>query len=890
MNDDWQRRGPLSVTPAAEGQTSGEETPAGPAEWAETASRAVPRYRILSPLGIGGMGVVYRAEDTRLRRPVALKFLPPTLTPHPRAKERFLNEARAAAALDHPNICTVYEIGETAEGQLYIAMALYEGETLKRRLERGPLPVAEALSIALQVARGLARAHRRGIVHRDIKPANLMMTSDGVAKILDFGIARLPGQTLSDPLLGTPSYMSPEQERMGEVDARSDVWSLGVVLHEMLTGRLPGRGGRDEPSAEEEPPRITGQKIPPGIDRLLSQMLAPQPADRYPDAGALLADLAALEGATPCVEEVRAPASPRWRLAAGAAALAVLALASGGWFLWHRHRLGAPPNPSQATLTQLTDLPGKEWSPSLSPNGEFVYARKVSGRSRLFSQRVEGSNPRDLLGDSSQDDSQPAFSPDGQLIAFRSERDGGGIFLMGATGESVSRLTDFGFNPAWSPDGKEILFATDRVENPRVRRGIPSKIYRVRLDTRKPQLVHEGDAVQPSWSPNGLRIAYWGVSPSGERVIWTIPAAGGEAVQVTKGESTDWDPVWSPDGRYLYFASDGRGVTNLWRVPIDERSGLAGEPEAVTTSAVASMLLSFSQDGKRIVYSSDDSRTIFEKIAFDRASGATLGPTEEILETTQMIRTVDASRDGRWLVYQTSVPRENLVIIHPEGTGRLQLTSGGSNDRQPRWSPDGSRLSFYSNRSGKYEIWTIRADGSQLERVTAIPKRSVVHPIWSPDGSRLACDLGENEALIDLTRPLADRRPQFLPPANGGLGFSASSWSADGNWLAGSLHLNHPDQRQLPGIVLYSLKERTYLRLTDQGEGPTWLSDSRHLLYSEADGTKIFLLDTLSRTSRPVLTAPRGAKYEDFTLSPDDRTLYLARNTEEGAIWLLTLK
>jgi Tol biopolymer transport system component len=399
-------------------------------------------------------------------------------------------------------------------------------------------------------------------------------------------------------------------------------------------------------------------------------MLAEEPADRYPDAAALLADLSALERVAAGTEAMSAPGPARRRLLTWVVVLVVvaaLAVATGPWLLQgSRRHDGARPDPSQATLTRLTDLPGKEWFPSLTPDGNFfVYARKVGDRSRLFLQQVKGDTALDLLPDSLEGDSQPALSPDGHQIAFRSERDGGGIFLMGLMGESLRRVTDLGFNPAWSPDGKEILCATEGIDNPQIRRHT-SQIYRVDLATGQRRLVHAGDAVEPSWSPHGFRIAYWGCSSSGQRVIWTLPAGGGQAVRVTTGESVDWNPVWSPDGRYLYFASDRSGVTNLWRQPIDERSGRGlGAPEPVTTSGQASMLLSLSRDGKRIVYTSDETRTILEKVAFEPASGATESSAVTITETSNMIATFDASRDGRWLVYQTSVPQEDLFVVHP---------------------------------------------------------------------------------------------------------------------------------------------------------------------------------------------------------------------------------
>lgn len=325
---------------------------------------------------------------------------------------------------------------------------------------------------------------------------------------------------------------------------------------------------------------------------------------------------------------------------------------------------------------------------------------------------------------------------------------------------------------------------------------------------------------------------------------------------------------------------------SLWRVQIDERSGsVQGKPEPVNSSGQASML-SFSRDGSRIVYARDDTRTVLERVAFEPASGAVESPAVAIHETSNLIATLDASRDGRWLVFQTVLPQEDLFLIRPDGTGKRQLTNDKFNDRQPRWSPDGERIAFYSNHGAKYEIWTIRADGSQREQATLLSRLQPAHPLWSPKDRRLACDLEQEEALFDLDRPLAQREPEFLYPYGRGMGFSASSWSADGRWLAGVLH--QADGTELSGIFRYSLASKSYERLTPRGKSATWLSDNRRLLYEE-DG-KLFLLDTLRKTSRQVLAPPPGSEYNDFGFSADSRVLYLARNTEQGDIWMLTLK
>ena len=845
------------------------------------------RYRILGPLGEGGMGVVYLAEDTRLGRMVAVKTIPAALTVNPRARQRFLNEARAASALDHPNVCTVYDIEEA--GQVYLTMPCYNGETLKSRLRRGPLPVAEALDIVRQVASGLAKAHQLGIVHCDVKPANLMLTADGIVKILDFGIARLSGEAPTVPggPSGTPGYRSPEQARGEEVHAASDVWSLGIVLQEMVTGWKPRYDTQEEPMP-------LPANAPPELAGILSRMLAWRPADRYLDATTLLADLDRLVDEIDSLAARRREAGLRRRFRAAALGL-MLGLALLAVFAARRG--ASPSSESPATslpyrttpaLYQITDFSGKTSHPSLSPDGRtVVYVRSIHGRSHLLSQpMIRGAETLDLSARSPADDTQPSFSPDGRWIAFRSERDGGGIFVMPTQGGPVRRLTDFGFHPAWSPDGKEIVCSTASIESPQVRR-TGSEVFRVDIATGARRRVTRGDAAQPSWSPHGHRVAYWGLVPqTGRRTIWTVPVGGGEALPAVNDDHLNWSPVWSPDGRYLYFASDRSGIMNLWRVSIDEKSGrVRGEPEPITASQQACILPSLACDGQQIAYASDGSRATLDKIDFDPASGRVVGPATTIVQTSNVINDCSVSPDGDWLVCQLLTPREELFAVHLDGSGWRRLIGDGNRNRRPQFSPDGLRIAFYSNRGGKYEIWTIGLDGRRIAKETSLPGKFVSTPLWSPDGRTLACEVAGREALVDLTRPVNERVPRYLESPGRGTDFIAYSWSLDGRWLAGARQ--HHDGSHDPGVLLYSLEDKKYVWLPNRGDSPLWLHDSRRFLYTE--GNRLLLYDVRSGSSVPILSEPAGSTYRSFSLSPDDRGLYLARTLHEGHIWLLDL-
>jgi Tol biopolymer transport system component len=355
---------------------------------------------------------------------------------------------------------------------------------------------------------------------------------------------------------------------------------------------------------------------------------------------------------------------------------------------------------------------------------------------------VDRGTPINLTRDSLSDDTQPAFSPDGGRIAFRSERDGGGIFLMGATGESVRRVTDFGYNPTWSPDGKEIACATEDAGLYSLRFGPNSRLWAVPIGGGQRRSIPEsGDALDPVWSPHGHRIAFWGVR-SGRPDVWTIPAKGqGQPVRLTDDLHVDWHPVWSPLGDYIYFVSDRAGVMNIWRIPIEERSGrVLGSLEPVTTGASQTLSLSLSGDG-RIAYSQGAFEENIQSIEFNPAMETVTGPPVWITQGSNLVASLDLSPNGEWIAFSSSrVSSSDILMIHRDGTGLRYLTEGSHQDIQPRWHPDGERIAFISRRSGKRELWIINRDGSGLEQITDTPERgNVMYPQWSPDGSRLSC-------------------------------------------------------------------------------------------------------------------------------------------------------
>lgn len=885
-------------------------------------------YSVISVLGVGGMGEVYLARDARLERKVALKLLPPQYTQDAARIKRFEREARAASALSHPNIITIYEIGQI-EDKHFIAAEYVDGRTLRELLSEGRVAMTDAIEIAIQIASALSAAHEAGIIHRDIKPENVMLRRDGYVKVLDFGLVKLTerrnsfGQTnategdlaRTNPgtVLGTARYMSPEQALGQDVDHRSDIFSLGTVFYELLTSVLPFKGDRTAAILDaivhhiEVPITQVRPDLTPELERIVARALEKDRELRYQTANDLRADLKRLQrsldsGATdevrpqPTLEAAPVGAAPK-RLVKmsvlGAVAVILLIAGLAWWWFGSTGKKNAP-DWRETKFTILTDYPGPKGQASLSPDGQtFVYVRKNNGQWDVITQRVGGSTQQNLTDGIKDDDTEPTFSPDGAQIAFRSERNGGGIYLMGATGENARLLVAEGYNPAWSPDGKEIAYGTQPGDNIFNRVAVGSQIWIINLQTNARRRIAAGeDAVKPVWSPHGMRLAYWGLRNGSQRDIWTVPLDGGEPLAVTNDKFQDGAPLWAPDGNFLYYSSNRNGQLSLWRVAIDERSGkLEGKAEPLLAPSYYSTNLSFSRDGKRLIYCSRVAHTNIKRAPFDAERGVVTGESTWMTQSSKRATNEDISPNGEWLTYYVfGDPQFDIFasrVGEPDKT--YQLTNDAHIDRAPRWSHDGRRIAFFSDLTGKFEIWTINPDGSDRRQMTfsRSDEPGFLDPAWSRDGTRLlfAYRGGGASFIMDLSRSYQEQQLFTFPPSpEAGRPFIGFSWSPDSQKIAGTVFTKNKEVR---GIVIYDLTTREYKRLNDQGNGPVWLPDSHRLLY--CDNYKFYLIDSQTKAVRELQLTPIDF-VDNPVISHDGRYLYYSVDNDEDGIWLSLLK
>lgn len=564
--------------------------------------------------------------------------------------------------------------------------------------------------------------------------------------------------------------------------------------------------------------------------------------------------------------------------------LAMTALcALSGFILWARSRRAEAHSPEFFHFNRITiQEESCDW-PTFSPDGKFlVYACRERGHWNLYRRRLGTRAARSLLPEADSNNYQPAYAPVGNRVAFRSNRDGGGIFLLQPDSGALSRLTPFGFYPSWSPDGSKIVFSSESFLDPAETESVrPSSLHIVNVRSRvvRPLPTPTGDALQPAWSPNGTMIAYWGIAPGGRRNIWIIPArsspsAPGKAIRVTNDTSTDWDPAWSPDGRYLYFSSDRGGSMNLWRVRIDESSGaVLSSPEPVITPSSYSGWSAFARGGKRLAYVRRRVSSRLYRVPFRVGGEVQVDKETALTEGGQRVREPDMSPDGRWIVARMEDPQEDLVLLRPDGSSLHRLTNDSFSDRLPRWSPDGKKIIFLSNRSGRFDLWSIHPDGSGLRQIT---KGGSMPDCWAPDGTLIGYpDHGKPVALDPPGRAASS----WGLPA----GFVPLAWSPGDGAVVGRIPSDGLGHRAL---YIYTPGKRGFWKIAYNAAFPStvWLHDGFHLLFSQREG--IYVANLRQHSIHFITPFPAGNMCYRFTISRDEHTLFFVLSDDREDIWM----
>jgi eukaryotic-like serine/threonine-protein kinase len=857
------------------------------------AERQFAHYVVLEQAGAGAMGVVFRARDERLQRQVAIKIPAPSAVVTEELRGRWLEEARATCALNHPNICTIYEVGEF-EGQPYIAMEYLAGAPLNECIPDDGLPTETVLEYGAQIASALDHAHSQGILHRDLKSANVRKSGSGQVKVLDFGLAATfkpmetatqtsPAESAGAP--GTLAYMAPEVLGGTRADVRSDIWSLGVLLYEMASRAqpFPGRTTYQLCGAIlKEAPRPLPMHVPPGLRAIILRCLAKQPEHRYQRASEVKAALEALHSnggeiaaaAAGVFAEAERPTGRTrkfWWLAAGVALVAVAVLLVG---TISRLRVAGPVPTGR--LRQLLAAQRHIEGPGLSPDGKMLtYVEDEENTDDLYVTRVAGGERMKLTNDVSRKD-WPAFSPDGEKIVFARKLTGEPeeeICTIPTLGGQIVSVTRGGSMPAWSPDGTRIAFVKQNA-------GEAETVAIVSLDGNDLRTILAGDAIypflgRPAWSPDGQSIAVARSRGGDSREIWLVPVNGGAASQLTHGTggvSSD-QAVFSADGRGIVYRSNRGGAQNIWY------QDLSGNVlTQLTTGAGPDAMPSVARDGT-LAFLNFRARTILE--LYELATGE----SKMLVSESGVLWGPAFSPDGKEVAYSRSEPAGawHLWAISTAGGAPHQLTSGKLLEIYPRYTPDGQQIIYSTWGPEPLSIGVVARNGGATRVLKQKNTTSDSYPDISPDGKWIVFVRTENKLSH-----------MYLQAANGSgeareigtLQGTVPRWSPDGKWIAfspnrgfgGGAYIVHPDGSGLK-------------RVAQLGGWPVWWPGGGKLGLQTIgpDGNTELSVVTLATGETRVLPGLRfnGTNYP-FDVSRDGKWLVTTNTQDEmDEIWLL---
>ena len=884
-------------------------------------------YLIESELGRGGMGIVYRAHDTKLDRTVAIKVLPAAALTNEGDRARFYREAKAAASLTHPNIAVVHAVDEAIpEGassedlRPFIAMEFIDGETLEDRINKSPLKLGDAVRIACEIASGLQLAHEKNIVHRDIKSANVMLTSKEVAKILDFGLAQTAASTKLTRMgstLGTVAYMSPEQARGEEVDSRTDIWALGAVLYEMITGTSAFPGDYEQAVVysilNQDPEPLTALRtgVPMELERITNKCLAKEAKLRYQHCDDLIADLNAIDpdllkqgsGSRTVVtvpvgeESVQQvlEVQQKWILPTAILAAVFLTFVAT-WF--SMTRFDGEGDLHVISRNRVSIESTVEMHPSIHPAGDrIVYAAGTSTDMRLYYRSIEGGIPTRLVENSDVDENYPSYSPDGNLVLFSSL---GSIYIVEALG-GVKRpivrprktVGVYSF-PTWSPDGKAIAYTSNS-----------DSVHFHYLDATEPYLSVASDRSHSlSWSPDGKYLAIVKLNTGHARrgnnyapsSVWLIDTASGEESRVTSDKYMDQSPRWAPDASGLYFISNRGGGLDLFRQSISADGNAEEEPVRLT---VGSSLHSIdvSVDGSRLVVSDLKYRQNIRASEINTSSVVSVNDAENITSGDQVIEGIAISPDGTRIAYDSNARGlAHLFVKSLEGNSPSQISFRDEPDFLYDWSPYSDELSFHTFSAGTRDIGTVSVD-NLLRTNVATTQENELWPFWLGDENTLAYHVfTETENVYELIRKRRNERGIWADPEvladNAYLG---ATFSPVRNQIAyfssEGLNLLDPDTGESQLIAAGEILAVSGVRSADTALFARWAIDGSRIYFpvKDANGNQSFwavnpdsgksykvvdLLDLKTGVSLPAV---------------DEHRIYYTISEIESDIWVLEL-
>ena len=886
--------------------------------------RRIGPYQIISFLGAGGMGEVYRALDTRLGRAVALKILPPDSAADAERKRRFLQEAKAASALNHRGIVTVHDIG--AEGGLdFLVMEYLEGNTLDKLIPAGGMELKRALQYSIEIADALAKAHAAGIVHRDLKPSNVMVTVDGAVKVLDFGMAKFVGMrgtgqggasisTASTPgmIVGTVSYMSPEQAEGKPIDARSDIFSFGSLFYEMITGRRAFRAESTLSTLsailKDDPKPLTAvvPDAPRDLERIVARCLQKQPERRFQHTDDLKIALVELreevvsDGAAAVVARRQTPVR-RWAWMFGLLGIAGV-LAGSVWLArWDNKAVART-----LTAVPLMTNPGFHGQATFSPDGNQVaFAWDGQRRDNLdIYVKLMGTagSPLRLTTDPRSDRS-PAWSRDGRYIAFF--RDLGdakaAVMLTPALGGPERKITQIATphgmplplpwdHPSWSPDGRSLVVSDS------ISPSEPFALYLLSLETGEkrrltspaPRLV--GD-MGPAFSPDGQSLAFIRAVDGGNSDLFLLALSDelkplGEPRQLTFGNRHVTSPAWTADGKEIVYAN-WAGQSGLWRLGVSSSRRSPAEPQRLASLGDSIFGPAISRDGRRLAYVHELLHASIGRTDARVPAGAIrmTGSAQPFIASSRDDLAPQFSPGGDRIAFVSGRSgNDELWVCDSDGSNPLQLTSfGGPWITTPRWSPDGEKIAFDSDAAGAFDIYVIGASGGKPQRLTTHPANDG-NPSWSHDGRWIYFDSARS-----------GEQQIWRVPASGG---EANRVTTDGAWAP----LESPDGRFLfytKALVATSLWKRPLLR---EG-GPSKVLDGVSSYISLAivpDGVyfvpaqkpaSIYFLNFATNQVRPVADLQKRVDGPQFAgglaVSPDGRWILHCQFDEAGSELML---